>query len=329
MLAQLLQQFAATYPALKKQDFCYSDSTEIITSLIPDNLDSSVNQGDKYIIRGSVGQGNWAETPWVAILDKNVTLSTQNGYYVCFLINPIEQTMYLSLAVGWTQFASEYSFKTAKQRIREYSDYLRDQLKRVPKGFGSGPINLSATGQLSRGYEYGQILTKRYEINSINDSELLVDLREIIAVYNDLTSLVGSDIKNIDYEKVAAKEKVSDIDKAINQFTLIGDGAKALEELKKFIRNSPPEKRKVIAEKAVRNPKIARLIKESRKYVCEICGLKPFIQKSGEPYAEADHIKPLSDEGYDSADNMRCLCAQCHAIITHGSETEVERLMKR
>ncbi len=94
--------------------------------------------------------------------------------------------------------------------------------------------------------------------------------------------------------------------------------------------NLPPHRVEQVVYRIVRNQKIARLIKERRGYVCEICNRRPFIQKNGKPYAEADHVKPLggTSRGLDTPENLRCLCAQCHAVITHGSNEEINRLLE-
>lgn len=92
----------------------------------------------------------------------------------------------------------------------------------------------------------------------------------------------------------------------------------------------PPARAERVLYQLVRNPKIALLVKEGQNYICEICGREPFIQKNGKPYAEADHINPLggAHQGIDSPENMRCLCAQCHAVVTHGSDEEVRELLR-
>jgi predicted HNH restriction endonuclease len=99
--------------------------------------------------------------------------------------------------------------------------------------------------------------------------------------------------------------------------------------LRTLASNIPPGRIEQVVKKVVRSPKIARLIKERSKYICEICGRKPFIQSNGRLYAEADHIRPLggSTRGLDTPENMRCLCAQCHAIVTCGSDEAVEELL--
>jgi predicted HNH restriction endonuclease len=99
--------------------------------------------------------------------------------------------------------------------------------------------------------------------------------------------------------------------------------------LKELANHLPPKRIELVARKVARNPKIANLIKESKQYICEICERKPFIQKNGQPYAEADHIQPLGGftKGLDTPENIRCLCAQCHAVITYGSKEVILNLL--
>jgi hypothetical protein len=104
-----------------------------------------------------------------------------------------------------------------------------------------------------------------------------------------------------------------------------------IEDVLKTLRTSrPPQRIERVVYKIVRNSKIAQLVKEKQKYICEVCGREPFIQKNGKPYAEADHIEPLGGDykGLDTPENMRCLCAQCHAVITCGSDKVIKELLR-
>jgi hypothetical protein len=44
-------------------------------------IESWIPTKENYIVKGSDGQGNILRTPWVAILDKDVTTSATEGYY--------------------------------------------------------------------------------------------------------------------------------------------------------------------------------------------------------------------------------------------------------
>ena len=329
MFGTLLKKVLSEYQQQKLLEFGTSDFMDIVNHDIPELLKSSVGQEDKYKIYGSCGMGYWAETPWVAILNRRITESTQEGYYICFLFDTKDKVLYLSLAVGWTQFQENFSIAEASKRIVDYSAYLAKKLPHIPSDFSMGKIDLKGDLRLSRGYELGQIISKNYSLNAINDEILWRDLNKLLGIYDDIANLVGNDILNIDYSKVVNNKNITKLDKAINQITLLDNPEKALDELQKIIVNEPPRRKEVILKQVVRNRKIASLIKIKASYVCEICQRKPFTQKNGQPYAEADHIKPLGgrSKGLDSPENLRCVCAQCHAIITYGSEEAIRKLI--
>jgi len=66
----------------------------------------------RYIVRGSIGKGDWTHTPWVVLLDPGVTTSVERNYYVVYLLSlqpcprghlqtrPYIQNTYIDLK-GW------------------------------------------------------------------------------------------------------------------------------------------------------------------------------------------------------------------------------------
>ena len=63
---------------------------------------------EKYLIESSVGIGNLSAAPWLAIMDKSVTESAREGFYVVFLFSRSAKKLYLSLGLGATQFEIIY-----------------------------------------------------------------------------------------------------------------------------------------------------------------------------------------------------------------------------
>jgi len=59
--------------------------------------------------------------------------------------------------------------------------------------------------------------------------------------------------------------------------------------------------------------------------VCESCGSEaPFLREDGKPYLEAHHVRPLSDKGPDTIDNVAACCPNCHRALHH-AEDRLER----
>lgn len=78
-------------------------------------------------------------------------------------------------------------------------------------------------------------------------------------------------------------------------------------------------RREATTLRIVRDSNIAREIKELYSYQCQICQTA-IITKKG-LYAEGAHIRPLGrpHNGYDSTDNMLCLCPNHHVMFDKGS----------
>ena len=54
-------------------------------------------------VKASVGQGNWATVPWIAVLHPRETTSTQRGTYPVLLISEDLRGVYLTVAQGVTE----------------------------------------------------------------------------------------------------------------------------------------------------------------------------------------------------------------------------------
>lgn len=91
-------------------------------------------------------------------------------------------------------------------------------------------------------------------------------------------------------------------------------------KLSRNLENKPIRERIRSAKVLERNPKFAHLVKEKAKYICEICGQKPFIKKNGKPYAEAHHIYTLSKSRIDSPKYIICVCPTCHRVLEYGND---------
>lgn len=142
------------------------------------------------------------------------------------------------------------------------------------------------------------------------------DGTEVVSVPRLYQKIVQNILSNSDEEIV---EDIVSEDNGLDEI---------IETLQALSNDQPPERVERIISKVARNPKIAQLIKERHGYICEVCGREPFMQASGKLYAEADHIKPLGLGGLDTPENMRCLCSQCHAVITRGSDEVIKELLE-
>lgn len=65
-----------------------------------------------------------------------------------------------------------------------------------------------------------------------------------------------------------------------------------------------------------RDPYLKQMVKRIAEGKCQFCGSDaPFVDKQGQPYLEAHHVKRLADGGKDAIDNMVAICPNCHRKV--------------
>ncbi|WP_342042866.1 MrcB family domain-containing protein [Bacillus sp. OTU2372] len=135
----------------------------------------------KYMVTGSVGQGNWASVPWIAIMNRKITVSTQRGYYKVYLFSEDLKTVYLTLAQGVTE--------TSKEEMQRIKEEIRKSIPASSKVKKDDDIHL---GISTKAKQYAQSTAAyiQYHIDNIpNESTLVADLQEMVRIYEDYIAL--------------------------------------------------------------------------------------------------------------------------------------------
>lgn len=101
-------------------------TTEIIHSKIPQELSNNLGNQD-YSFDGSVGKGLATKTPWIAIMDKEITNSTREGVYLVFLFSSDYKHVYLTLNQG-TTVPGQFGPRLGKKEVSNNSKRIRDLL---------------------------------------------------------------------------------------------------------------------------------------------------------------------------------------------------------
>ncbi len=323
---EIINGFGKRHLQTKDRPFKYTDEvrefTDTLREVFYDEFKIDRNQ---FLIKTSVGQGAWAEVPWLVVLDKEVTNKAENGYYVALLFSADMTSVHLVVGFGWMQFEREYGIKDGRGRIKQYAKHYADRLA-FDKSFSVGEIDLHSSGTLARGYELGAMISKEYHLDQVLPDSFKMDVGISMDVYKQLKEIVGSSVLNVEIEEKDNSD--DDFSKAVAKETFGEITDEKMQKLIDQVKGGTQKRRQQFLNKIVRNKKFAEYIKQRNSYICELCGREPFIQKNGRPYAEADHIIPLGADtkGVDLPVNMRCLCAQCHAVVTHGSIEEIKNL---
>ena len=103
-----------------------SQCGEILRGAIPNKL-KELFSTNNYRIKGSIGTGRVSKCPWVAIMNKKETESTQSGIYLVFLFSRGLKKVYLSLAQGVTNLKLPEIIKnrdTLRSELRLKNDLL-------------------------------------------------------------------------------------------------------------------------------------------------------------------------------------------------------------
>lgn len=151
----------------------------------------AVRSREHIIVKWSLGQGVWAKVPWIALMDKRVTTSTQNGIYGVFLVTEDLTRVYLNLAQGVTEFLSKYTAAVAAAELDMAAATAR---QRVPDfayaGFAlDNAVNLKSDGTLAKSYEKGTIANVSFDVDQVPlDDELNDYLEALLAAYEEVAS---------------------------------------------------------------------------------------------------------------------------------------------
>jgi 5-methylcytosine-specific restriction protein A len=288
-----LTLFLEEYPTACSASFANHPVADFIRLEMPRIIRAAIGDNERYIIKGSPGQGNWARVPWVAIFDRFVTESAQDGYYLVYLVREDFSGVYLSLNQGVTTVERQYGAE-AKEAL---AIRARDFLARIGDVAGviEGPIDLRA-GQRSRYgplYEQGAICSIFYERDSIPaDQSLLSDLRLFLDYY---FKLVVSETSLVDHSNTEEDEV-----------------AVSWEDLRKLR----------IHKRLERNRSLASKVKRLLGFTCQACGMN-FEEKYGsigKGYIEAHHLTPIADlhgkrVALDPKKDFAVLCSNCHRMI--------------
>ena len=165
---------------------------------------------NQYTIKGSVGQGNWASVPWVAVMNNKVTTSTQRGYYIVYLFSEDMKSLYLTIAQGVTE--------TSRDEMEKVSQSLRHSISMSDRVIKGNDLNL---GQSSKAKEY-ELSTAAYIPYSIDhmpsEQQLIRDLEEVVGYYEEFIMIKDNPANELVKEPPTPYYSMSEIIDQINTY---------------------------------------------------------------------------------------------------------------
>ncbi len=189
--AQLMEAFLKRFAETRTQPF----------SVVPDlwaTMDGlkgaiaglpSVKERDELVVEWSLGKGGWATVPWISLMDRRVTRSTQEGVYVAFLVSRDLTTVHLTLIQGSTNVVNEHGQSAAGPILRGRSDSYRALMPELAAdGFRlDGSLELGADGWRAISYQASAIAHIPLSAEAMpTDQELDNLMAPLLAAYDRL-----------------------------------------------------------------------------------------------------------------------------------------------
>lgn len=155
---------------------------------------SNIEELKKYKIKGSIGNGQFAAIPWVAIMNKDVTTTTSKGMYIVFLFSSDEKEVYLTLNQGAKYFRDKKLKDHDIVKISKSIYEIIDSPESEPID-----INLKSETKLGRDYEKTTISGFKYYSDDMPDSSIIIgDIIKLLNDYKQLVKIFKEKGQNID-----------------------------------------------------------------------------------------------------------------------------------
>ena len=160
---------------------------------------------------GSVGSGNWAAVPWVAILNPKITRSVSAGVYIVYLFHANGKGVYLTIAQG--------TGGIERAQAGEEIENMRQELLAINKDdyFEKGPLKsdsiIDRGNSRTRAYEKSCIIWKSYlkeNFNELTDNEINSDLNKIVEIYSNFEKKILSLSHNLSSEFIQIMRRYKD-----------------------------------------------------------------------------------------------------------------------
>jgi 5-methylcytosine-specific restriction protein A len=233
--------------------------------------------------------------PPESVFDRLVTETAQRGFYIVYLLRGDGAAVTLPLNQGTTEVLqlvgrSNYLYEL-QTRAKSFVSLLSGQ---DTSGLDAGSLDLGGSGELTRGYEAGNIVSLTYPSGSLPAEEILqTDLDRMLVLYATLVQARDALVEDADPAAVEASAEA---------------GMEAMKE--RWHRRSE------------RNPKLAKAAKEYHGTTCMVCGFN-FQETYGEigaGYIEAHHLTPFSElkgrpTQLDPKTDFAVLCPNCHRML--------------
>ena len=196
-LRELFEKFMNGYENAKSEGFAGNPMGTLVKNDIPNAIyDTGIVDPQKYLINGSIGQGNWVTIPWICIFDRSITTSAQKGIYIVYLLSKTGNSLYLTFNQGCTEIKSINSKQDTLRILQERAGAIAEKIDNRGFGVGDG-IDLEATnyGEM---YQKGTIFYKEYKRGAVpSEAELQQDLSKMMDIYREYAGVKPKTVTDV------------------------------------------------------------------------------------------------------------------------------------
>jgi hypothetical protein len=290
---------------------------KLIIETIVTELESHVDKRI-YTVKGSVGQSGLAGIPWLAVLDKEVTESTREKFYISYLFSRNATRLHLSIALGADQFVNLYGknkkttskISTAKEQFvdnfQRYSPSENfDQMDLIDEG-ADFAREFSKLMKLQADHYYaGSFFTKAYDLKNPNfeEEDLIDDLKKYIDSYrkivNDPTSSSLLEVLDELVFEESDKKQNNDLNYDLPKFNPVTIQAK---EKKEKVKTSSKPRKPSLPSKKVGDAG-EKYVYEYEKNKLEKLGLKNLADLIVKQYENLSFFPGYDIQSFDELGN--------------------------
>jgi len=218
LTVQKIKEFASSYVNAKKSKNLFSAQHDLLKNIGTKIKNICDSRGfEKIIVKTSIGQGSFAEVPWICFFHPDITDKASSGHYPVLLFSADMKSLFFSYCISNGEI----------EKMGDASDKLRTNLAKSVSnlsnlGFGD-TLKLGGTTSTPKGYENGAIVSRKYTIQSLNPEVLLDDLTNILATYENIAQGVNLPTQISNKNKMSTEDILKSAF-AAKQFTIIAGG---------------------------------------------------------------------------------------------------------
>jgi len=177
-----LLQVMENYLQAKRDSISKHPMVHLVMNEIPNTIKHfHFIDPERYIVEGSVGKGNWAAIPWIAVMDKTVTTSTQRGYYIVYLFSEDMKRVYLTFAQGVTE--------TPKEEMLQIKEEIRQIIPMSENVKKDDEIDLGESKK-AKDYKLSVAAYIPYSLEQMpSEEQLQQDLQQMIQYYENYVEI--------------------------------------------------------------------------------------------------------------------------------------------